>query len=212
MPAVSSIGRHPRAAAACRSACSSRRRVCMSAFSWMSARFSFGIYEDALLESTLSAIASMAVFLHSEGSPVSLLANTGPPLVVQPGASVPHLQHVLESLARLTLAPGPSLVPWAMSELPAAIRWSWRPRTLRRIWTGLSRSCNARGFTCCPSWRQTNLGSYAAVRWRSRLTATSPLDSKVADEYPRRRPAHVVGIAGHGSRPGAAADLTAIAG
>src|SRR5215468_1511071 len=37
--------------------------------------------------------------------------------VRQPGASVPHLQQVLESLARLTPVPGPPLLPWAIGEL-----------------------------------------------------------------------------------------------
>lgn len=79
--------------------------------------FTFGIYESELLESTLSAIASMAVYLHGAGAPVSLLANTDVPLVIQPGASVPHLQATLESLARLTPLPGPALAPWALGVL-----------------------------------------------------------------------------------------------
>jgi uncharacterized protein (DUF58 family) len=80
--------------------------------------FSFGIYGEELLELTLSALASMAVFLHSQGSPVALMANTAPPLVVPPGASVAQLQRVLEGLARLQSHAGPSLLPWAMDNLP----------------------------------------------------------------------------------------------
>jgi uncharacterized protein (DUF58 family) len=80
--------------------------------------FVFGIYRGELLELTLSALASMAVFLQGEGAPVALLANTNPPLVVPPGASVPHLQHVLESLARLDPRAGPALTPWALDDLP----------------------------------------------------------------------------------------------
>ena len=79
--------------------------------------FTFGVYETDLLEKVLSAVASLAVYLQGEGAPVSLLANTNPPLVLQPGASVPHLQQVLESLARLTPVPGPPLLPWAIGEL-----------------------------------------------------------------------------------------------
>jgi uncharacterized protein (DUF58 family) len=79
--------------------------------------FSFGAYEDELFESVLSAVASMAMYLHGAGAPVSLLANTDPPLVLQPGASVPHLQQVLEGLARLTSNAGPALLPWALGEL-----------------------------------------------------------------------------------------------
>jgi hypothetical protein len=80
--------------------------------------FSFGIYHDELLELTLSALASLAVFLQGEGAPIAMLANTNPPLVIPPGASVPHLQHVLEGLARLKPHAGAPLVPWAVHELP----------------------------------------------------------------------------------------------
>jgi uncharacterized protein (DUF58 family) len=80
--------------------------------------FTYGIYREDLLELTLSALASMAVFLQGEGAPLTLLANTNPPLVVPPGASVPHLQHLLECLARLEPHPGPTLIPWALGDLP----------------------------------------------------------------------------------------------
>ncbi len=80
--------------------------------------FAFGIYRGELLELTLSALASIAVFMQSEGAPVALLANTDPPLVVPPGATVPHLQHVLERLARLTPKAGSALLPWALDALP----------------------------------------------------------------------------------------------
>jgi uncharacterized protein (DUF58 family) len=80
--------------------------------------FGFGVYQQELLEQTLSAVASIAVFLQGEGAPVALLANTNPPLVIPPGASVPHLQQVLESLARLKPRAGPALVPWALEVLP----------------------------------------------------------------------------------------------
>ncbi|MGI9147178.1 MAG: DUF58 domain-containing protein [Chloroflexota bacterium] len=80
--------------------------------------FTFGIYRGELLELTLSALASIAVFLQSESAPIALLANTNPPLVVPPGASVPHLQHVLERLARLDPKAGLALIPWALDALP----------------------------------------------------------------------------------------------
>lgn len=80
--------------------------------------FNFGVYQSELLELTLSALASIAVYLQSEGAPVALLANTTPPLVIPPGASVPHLQHILETLARLRPRVGTSLVPWALGRLP----------------------------------------------------------------------------------------------
>jgi uncharacterized protein (DUF58 family) len=80
--------------------------------------FTFGHYGEELLELTLSALASMAVFLHSKGSPMALMANTAPPLVVPPGASVAQLQRVLEGLARLQSHGGPTLLPWALDNLP----------------------------------------------------------------------------------------------
>jgi uncharacterized protein (DUF58 family) len=80
--------------------------------------FSFGIYRGELLELTLSAIASMAVFLQSKGAPTAFVANTQVPIIIPPGASVPHLQNVLESLARLTTVAGPGIVPWALDHLP----------------------------------------------------------------------------------------------
>jgi uncharacterized protein (DUF58 family) len=80
--------------------------------------FNFGIYHDELLELTLSALASIGVFLQTRGAPLALLANTDPPLVIPPGASVPHLQHMLEGLARLKPNSGPPLLPWALDELP----------------------------------------------------------------------------------------------
>jgi uncharacterized protein (DUF58 family) len=81
--------------------------------------FSFGVYHDELLESTLSAIASIAVYLQGQGAPTSFLANTATPVIIPPGASVPHLQSTLESLARLTPTAGQSLAPWALEHLPA---------------------------------------------------------------------------------------------
>jgi uncharacterized protein (DUF58 family) len=80
--------------------------------------FTFGAYREELLEQTLSALASIAVFLQNQGAPVALLANTNPPLVAPPGASVPHLQHTLESMARLQPSVGPALLPWALDVLP----------------------------------------------------------------------------------------------
>jgi uncharacterized protein (DUF58 family) len=80
--------------------------------------FTFGVYRNELLELTLSALASIAVLLQNTGAPLALLANTQSKLVVPPGATVAHLQQVLESLARLEPHPGPALVPWALESLP----------------------------------------------------------------------------------------------
>lgn len=81
--------------------------------------FGFGRHHDELLEQMLSAIASIAVYLQGQSAPIGFLANTDPPLVIPPAASVPHLQAVLESLARLRLTPAAQpIVPWAVEELP----------------------------------------------------------------------------------------------
>jgi uncharacterized protein (DUF58 family) len=80
--------------------------------------FTFGIYRDELLELALSALASIAVYAHDQGHPVAFLANTDVPVSLPPAASVGHLQHVLEAMARLQPVPGPRLVPWAIGELP----------------------------------------------------------------------------------------------
>lgn len=80
--------------------------------------FSFGVYHDELFELTLSALASLAVFLQGKGAPTAMLVNTNPPLVIPAGASVPHLQSVLEALARMRPHAGPPLTPWAIQQLP----------------------------------------------------------------------------------------------
>jgi uncharacterized protein (DUF58 family) len=80
--------------------------------------FSFGVYREELLELTLSAIASIAVFLQGQGAPTSFLATTETPVVIPSGASVPQLQATLESLARFVPTAGPNVVPWALDHLP----------------------------------------------------------------------------------------------
>jgi uncharacterized protein (DUF58 family) len=80
--------------------------------------FTYGIYRGELLELTLSAIASIGVFLQSKSAPIAFAVNTVSPLAIPAGASVPHLQLVLESLARLRAGSGPPLLPWALDQLP----------------------------------------------------------------------------------------------
>lgn len=80
--------------------------------------FGFGVYRGELLESAISALASLALFVHAQSAPVALLANTRSPLVLPPGASSTHLQHLLEALARLEPYSGLPLLPWALGELP----------------------------------------------------------------------------------------------
>ena len=80
--------------------------------------FSFGVYHDELLELTLSALASIGVYLQTQGAPLAFFANTDPPVLAPPGASVPHLQYVLEALARLQPSHASGLMPWAFDGLP----------------------------------------------------------------------------------------------
>src|SRR5919201_6216186 len=80
--------------------------------------FWVGVYRDVLLELAISALASVAVYLHEQGQPVGLLANTDPPVEFLPGASVGHLQEILEALARLAPAPSVPLLPWLLGPLP----------------------------------------------------------------------------------------------
>jgi uncharacterized protein (DUF58 family) len=80
--------------------------------------FAFGIYRGELLELALSALASLAVHMQDAGFPVAFYANSNPPTALAPGASVGHLQHVLEAMARLDAVAGPPLLPWALGEVP----------------------------------------------------------------------------------------------
>ena len=80
--------------------------------------FGFGIYRGELLESTISALASLAVYLQAQGAPVALLANTRPPIVLPAGASAAHLQQLLEALARLQPLASQPVLPWALAQLP----------------------------------------------------------------------------------------------
>jgi uncharacterized protein (DUF58 family) len=80
--------------------------------------FAFGIYRGELLELALSALASLAVHMQDAGFPIAFYANSNPPTALGPGASVGHLQHVLEAMARLDAVAGPPLLPWALGEVP----------------------------------------------------------------------------------------------
>ncbi len=80
--------------------------------------FTFGAYREELLELTLSALASIAIFLQGQGAPAALLANTPLPLVIPPGATVLHLQALLEGLARLSPSAERPLLPWVVEHLP----------------------------------------------------------------------------------------------
>lgn len=80
--------------------------------------FLFGGHDVELFEQTLSALASIAVFLHSRGSPVGLVSNSDPPIAIAPGSDVTRLQAILEALARMQPRPHGDLLPWAFDHIP----------------------------------------------------------------------------------------------
>ncbi|GAC1315156.1 MAG: hypothetical protein NVSMB2_05970 [Chloroflexota bacterium] len=80
--------------------------------------FLFGAHAAELFELTLSALASIAVFLHSRGSPVGLVVNGDPPVAIAPGSDVTRLQAILEALARLQPRAHGDLLPWAFDHIP----------------------------------------------------------------------------------------------
>jgi uncharacterized protein (DUF58 family) len=67
------------------------------------------IQPEELLELTISAIASVALYLHQQGRPVGLLANCEPPLALAPGTGERHLDAFpwAVGLAALRGAPRP---------------------------------------------------------------------------------------------------------
>jgi uncharacterized protein (DUF58 family) len=80
--------------------------------------FSFGIYRGELLELALSALASIAVYMQDAGFPVAWYANSQPPVAIAPGAASPTRRCSNPWPARPS--GGPTLMPWALSELRAA--------------------------------------------------------------------------------------------
>lgn len=75
-------------------------------------------YRDTLLELSLSALASVAIFLHREKAPVGLVVNTTPPSRVPSGSSIGHLEAILETLARVQPRPTQAIFPWILEYLP----------------------------------------------------------------------------------------------
>lgn len=59
------------------------------------------LYRETLFELALSALASIAVYLHRGGFPVGLFTDASPPSELLPSASAGQLQAVLEALARV---------------------------------------------------------------------------------------------------------------
>lgn len=61
----------------------------------------WALYRDTLFELTLSALASIAVYLVQAGHPVGLLVHGDPPRLLPPAAHPAQLEVLLEALARL---------------------------------------------------------------------------------------------------------------
>ena len=64
------------------------------------------LYRETLFELTVSALASIAVYLHQAGHPVGLFANARPPVTLPPSANPAQLETLLEGLARIELGSG----------------------------------------------------------------------------------------------------------
>lgn len=82
--------------------------------------YAWALYRETLWEMALSAVASVAVYLHQQGQPVGLLASTDPPLDLPLSTSPGQLQTLLEALARLQPKRAVSypLAPWLVDRLP----------------------------------------------------------------------------------------------
>jgi hypothetical protein len=65
-----------------------------------------GLYRETLFELAISALASIAVYLHQAGHPVGLFTNGRPPVALPPSANPAQLETLLEWLARIELGPG----------------------------------------------------------------------------------------------------------
>jgi uncharacterized protein (DUF58 family) len=59
------------------------------------------LYRDTLFELTLSALASIAIYLQGIGCPVGLFTSSLPPRELLPAANVGQLEAILEALARV---------------------------------------------------------------------------------------------------------------
>ncbi|MBI4493033.1 MAG: DUF58 domain-containing protein [Chloroflexi bacterium] len=76
------------------------------------------LYRETLFELTLSALASIAVYLSQAGYPVGLFADASPPAALLPSANPAHLQALLEALARFQPVGAPQLNWWSEARLP----------------------------------------------------------------------------------------------
>lgn len=76
------------------------------------------VQRDAIQEMAISAIASVAAYLHGTGSPTSLYVSSDPPAALPMGAGAAHLQAILETLARLRQLPVSPLMPHLLEWLP----------------------------------------------------------------------------------------------
>jgi uncharacterized protein (DUF58 family) len=64
------------------------------------------LYRETLFELAVSALASIAIYLHQAGAPVGLFANARPSVTLPPSANPAQLEALLEALARIRLGTG----------------------------------------------------------------------------------------------------------
>lgn len=78
----------------------------------------WGLYRETLFELSLSALASIAVYLNQAGCPVGLLVHGDPPTHLLPSANPGQLESLLERLARVEARAAPGPPREAFSTLP----------------------------------------------------------------------------------------------
>ena len=108
--------------------------------------FTFGIYRGELLELALSALASIAVYMQDAGFPVAWYANSQPR--VSHLASMPTCKGARID-GRLEPIGGPTLMPWALAELPSGSTVVLAASEMPSGWRARSASSRARASRRC---------------------------------------------------------------
>lgn len=76
------------------------------------------LYRETLFELSISALASIAVYLHQAGQPVGLFTDAAPGADLLPSANPAQLQSLLEALARVQPLRLPRPPGWPLARLP----------------------------------------------------------------------------------------------